>query len=819
MKRKMVSTIALTLLLTSLLTLAFNIQPTKAEPRTWTVDDDGPADFHTIQEAMDASSDGDTVFVYNGTYYENVVVRSNVSLVGENRIGTIIDGNASAHDLWAQSAVRLWTSSNVTGFTIRNGGFGVEDQRVVGFFPVFTGNRIEDNLIVNNVVGAIFLRGCANDTVSNNVIANNALFGIHLWNAGNNTITNNTVVENGYGIDLYGNCYDNTLRNNNMTDNDYNFGLILLEQTWNWIFGLGEKPGLYNDVDASNTVNGKPIYYWVNRRNEQVPSDAGYVWLNNCTGITIDGVNLSGNLQGILLHSTNNTSVRNCTIDNNVCGIYLLIGNNNTLVGNTLNDNLEGIYPGDFSMFTTMRNNSISGGQMNFGLPPKTISRSPNMDPLAEFLNDIDMSNTVDGKPIIYWINQHDQKVPTDAGCVILINCTNISVEDLNLTKNVQGVLAVASNNTIIANNSISDTVYAIDAKGYRYLSRADDEWLFVDYTSFNTTVKRNMIVDNGVGMRISSNSSIITNNTVLRDPLGIYLPDAFGSIISGNLVNGSDIWSLIEMHRFPELAPFFPEEAWVELSPELRMLEVGAMILGGSYNLVQDNTFADSFIGISTGAIYEYGSGNLIFHNNLINDTSPAAQAPGINFWNTAYPSGGNYWSKYNGTDFYSGPYQNETGSDGVGDTSFSVFVGNIDLYPLMAPCGTFDAGSWNETACNVYVVSNSSVSGFQADITQKTLSFNVTGSESTAGFSRVAIPNIIVQDLWQGNYTVLLNGEPCPFRNWTDTTNTYIYVNYTHSQHQITIVPEFPSLLILPLFMIVTLLAVIAYKRKKSK
>jgi hypothetical protein len=50
-------------------------------------------------------------------------------------------------------------------------------------------------------------------------------------------------------------------------------------------------------------------------------------------------------------------------------------------------------------------------------------------------------------------------------------------------------------------------------------------------------------------------------------------------------------------------------------------------------------------------------------------------------------YPSGGNYWSSYNGTDVYSGPYQNETGSDGIGDTSYIINENNRDNYPFVRP------------------------------------------------------------------------------------------------------------------------------------
>jgi membrane protein implicated in regulation of membrane protease activity len=93
------------------------------------------------------------------------------------------------------------------------------------------------------------------------------------------------------------------------------------------------------------------------------------------------------------------------------------------------------------------------------------------------------------------------------------------------------------------------------------------------------------------------------------------------------------------------------------------------------------------------------------------------------------------------------------------------------------------------------------------------------VTGIEGNAGFCRVTIPNIIIQDLWQGNYTVLLDGEPWPFRNWTDPTSTYIYVNYTHSEHELVIVPEFPAGVILALFIVLTLAAVMFARKRKMR
>ena len=71
MGKKAVSGIMLILFTISMLSLATNIQSVKAEPKTWIIDDDGPADFHTIQEAIKAASPGDIIFVKTGTFYES----------------------------------------------------------------------------------------------------------------------------------------------------------------------------------------------------------------------------------------------------------------------------------------------------------------------------------------------------------------------------------------------------------------------------------------------------------------------------------------------------------------------------------------------------------------------------------------------------------------------------------------------------------------------------------------------------------------------------------------------------------------------------
>lgn len=118
MKSKTSIGIVLTLLLIGMLTLGFNIQPIKAQPRTWYVNDDGGADFTKIQDAINAASDGDTIFVYSGTYHENIVVnKDDLTLVGEDKEATIIDGQGTGNVVYL-------TADNITisSFSIQNSG-------------------------------------------------------------------------------------------------------------------------------------------------------------------------------------------------------------------------------------------------------------------------------------------------------------------------------------------------------------------------------------------------------------------------------------------------------------------------------------------------------------------------------------------------------------------------------------------------------------------------------------------------------------------------------------------------------------------------
>ena len=413
------------------------------------------------------------------------------------------------------------------------------------------------------------------------------------------------------------------------------------------------------------------------------------------SGILIAGenTNLSGNIirfnsEGVDILGSNNNTVSENLITSNWNGITC-DGLDHHIIGNNISSNGDGISVGGskcslidnvimenraygvllMNNETIMKRNDIKSNGYNFGTPEHLLSH---------LINDIDASNTVDSKPIYYWINYHNETVPANAGYVALINCTNITADSLNLKNNVQGIC--------------------------------------IAYTE-NCTVKNCNISKNQIGIHIWASSNVN------------------------------------------------------------------------------------------------------IYHNNFINNSyrnDPLGYPMSHSTWDNGYPSGGNYWSDYKSSDFFNGFCQNETGSDGIGDTAQTIDVNNVDNYPLMAPIKAFDVGVWNNTQCQVHIISNSTISNFLLNATEKKISFNATGA-TELGFCRVTIPNTIIQDMWQNNYTVLVDDKPpLEIRNWTDPTNTYLYFIYQHSEHKITIIPENPTTTTLLLALAATTITITTIKKK---
>ncbi len=236
----------------------------KANPTTWTVDDDrveNPhADFTTIQEAINNATDGDKIIVHKGTYYENVVVNKAVSLVGEDRNSTILDGN----EVGSVLSIIMVDNVSIEGFTITRSGLGSYNSGI--FVDHADGNYISHNSITDNQYG-ISLYYSKYNTILNNTITENR-DGISLYSSFSNTASENAITENTNGIFFYYST-GNVVSRNTLMENDY--GILVFDSDENVFF--------YN-----NLVENHQQVYTYNSKNIWDHGTEGNYW-SDYTGV------------------------------------------------------------------------------------------------------------------------------------------------------------------------------------------------------------------------------------------------------------------------------------------------------------------------------------------------------------------------------------------------------------------------------------------------------------------------------------------------------------------------------------------------------
>lgn len=558
-----------------------------------------------------------------------------------------------------------------------------------------TGNGITLGWVTNVTIENVNIRmfwtgvqiGARNATIANSNISANTGYGVTLISSSDITIAKNSITANkGDGVYFSGSgsC-------------SHNITIIL------------------NNISANN---GSAINVEYSENNTII--------LNAINNNSLSGVHLTNSFNNIVAQNEIN---ENCmAYDLSHGGIYLDHSSNNTLAQNNITGSLGvGLIIVE-SPYNTLKDNKVTDGWFNFGIWGKTLS---------DHVQDIDASNTLDGEPVYYWVNQRNASVPEDAGYVALVNCTRITVKNTSLTKNVHGIIVVHTQLSSITRNIIANNLF-------------------------------------GISFYKSSNNTFTTNNVTNNFYGGIRLSNCSSNRITLNNLRGHKLAS-----------------------------DIGMYVMYSANNIVTMNNIFDHDLSLG---LY-YSSSNTIFQNNFVNNTQRPSSISSTNSWNNSVE--GNYWSDYTGID---------SDHDGIGDGWYEMGGNNIDHYPLMGIFSRFDTS----LDCDVNVISNSTLDQFRYLEENRTIKLYVsnTTSNQTFGFCRVSIPHALMD---VSNISVIIDGGAVEVLHFNDTiydngTHRWIYFSYPHSTHEIDIIPEFPSLLILPLLLQATLLAVMAY-RKKSK
>jgi len=242
-------------------TSAYNVdQSLSSQPMTrgniLYVGGSGPGNYTTIQTAVNNATNGDTVFVYNDTYNENVDTKlKKITLLGEDRDITIINGQTTA------AVVRIGTSdTTLSGFTM----VGTPTEIIVEVTTLSENVFITNNLIKDGAYGIVLSPATSKVTIMDNIILNNAFIGIQLKTSSYNVIQGNRIENNGaQGIELSLSSNHNSILNNSIINNAKEAILISgISSTVNTIAGNNiskNQIGVRFSGAGSNKIQGNNI--------------------------------------------------------------------------------------------------------------------------------------------------------------------------------------------------------------------------------------------------------------------------------------------------------------------------------------------------------------------------------------------------------------------------------------------------------------------------------------------------------------------------------------------------------------------------------
>ncbi|MCK4482758.1 right-handed parallel beta-helix repeat-containing protein, partial [Candidatus Bathyarchaeota archaeon] len=258
-----------------------------------------------------------------------------------------------------------------------------------------------------------------------------------------------------------------------------------------------------------------------------------------------------------------------------------------------------------------------------------------------------------------------------DSNAINVWHSNNIVVSNNRILSSRQGVQLVHSYNVSVANNSASN-----------------NQWAGIHlYHSFSNRILNNYVTENlldGITLH-SSHDNLVADNVVSNNSPqnGICIWDSsFNNAVISNIAYGNNLCGLFVGHSHDNLI--------ANNTSYGNQHGIGIWTVAGRdsfNNTICGNTVRDNLEGISLRNVTQ----NHIYHNNIINNSQQVNNLFNTHestaIWDNGYPSGGNYWSDYAGIDDFSGPYKNETGSDGIGDTPYVIDTNNTDFYPLKRP------------------------------------------------------------------------------------------------------------------------------------